>query len=343
MPARNRVPQAGPACMTGLSGEEQQRMKQYGWAIAALAVVVLIVAVFAWGVPWITGPQGRADPSAGLPAPALSPQPSVLPAVEPVTRNYPYVLRGENGTVRLELDPGLYNRLAAGAPPVVCITPVSGTDPCPDAEVARFYRGIIDRPEEQPSLSALAQAIRAKTDVRDDQARIAISLVQQIPYGTNNSYADGTGNLRTPSMILYDRSGICDEKSLLLASLLRELGFGVVLFSFPDQEHTAVGIRSPAAYAHNRTGYAFVETTFPAIVTDDQGEYGNNGRLIGPPTIYPVADGASFDSVSSEYADAREFIRLREMVRTSENRLTGANRTEAQELCRKYGLYSCRT
>lgn len=318
-------------------------MKQYGLALAAVAAVVLVVAVFAWGVPWITGPQGRTDPSAGLQVPALSPQPSAPPAAELVTRNYPYVLRGENGTVRLDLDPGLYNRLAAGAPPVVCTTPVSGTDPCPDAEVARFYRGVIDRPEEKPYITALARAIREKTDVRDDPARIAISLVQQIPYGTNNSYANGNGDLRTPYMVLYDRSGICDEKSLLLASLLQELGYGVVLFSFPGQEHTAVGIRSPAAYAHNKTGYAFAETTFPAIVTDDQGEYGNNGRLIGPPTIYPVADGASFDSVSSEYVDAREFIRLRDLVRTSENRLTGASRTEAQDLCRKYGLNSCRT
>ena len=207
-------------------------------------------------------------------------------------------------------------------------------------EVTRFYRGLINRPEEQLYLSALAQAIREKTDVRDDQARIAISLVQQIPYGTNNSYTSGTGNLRTPYMVLYDRSGICDEKSLLLASLLRELGYGVVIFSFPDREHTAVGIRSPAAYAHNKTGYAFVETTYPAIPTDDQGEYGNGGTLTGPPVIYPVVDGASFDSVSAEYADAREFIRLRDMVRIPGGTITTANRAEARALYRKYGLFS---
>jgi hypothetical protein len=314
-------------------------MKQYGLAIAALAAVVLVVAVFAWGVPGITGPQGRSDP-AGLQVPALSAQPSALPAAEPVSRTYAYVLRGENGTVRLDLDPGPYNRLAAGTPPAVCTTPVSAADPCPYEEVTRFYRDLINRPEEKPYITTLARAIREKTVVPDDQARIAISLVQQIPYGTNNSYAAGTGNLRTPSMVLYDRSGICDEKSLLLASLLQELGYGVVLFSFPDREHTAVGIRSPVAYAHNTTGYAFVETTYPAIVTDDQGEYGNGGTLTGPPVIYPVADGASFDSVSAEYADAREFIRLRDMVRIPGGTITASDRAEARALYRKYGLFS---
>jgi hypothetical protein len=258
-------------------------------------------------------------------------------------RSYPYVLRGGAGTIRLEPDPDLYNRLAAGDPPLVCTTPVSGTDPCPEDKVARYYRGIIDRPEEKPYLDRLVRAIREKTDVRDDQARIAISLVQQIPYGINNSYAYGNGYLRTPAMVLYDRSGICDEKSLLLAYLLRDLGYGVVIFSFPGQDHTAVGIRSPAAYAYNTTGYAFVETTFPAIVTDDQGEYGNNGRLTGPPVMYTIADGASFESVAAEYADAREFIRLRDMVRNGGGRLTGTDRTEAQGLCRQYGLFACTT
>ncbi|PKG31306.1 hypothetical protein, partial [Methanoregula sp.] len=99
-------------------------MKQYGLAIAAVAAVVLVVAVFAWGIPGSAGLQGRSDTSASLQVPALSPQPSATPAAEPVTRTYAYVLRGENGTVRLDLDPGLYNRLAAGAPPAVCTTPV---------------------------------------------------------------------------------------------------------------------------------------------------------------------------------------------------------------------------
>ncbi|MDP3565232.1 MAG: hypothetical protein Q8R70_12170 [Methanoregula sp.] len=333
-------------------------MRRSGPVIAVLVVLALVSVIY-FVVPGFSIPRNGAEPSGTGPgsssgsAPGLDfptmvtdrvlPAPAGSNATDRVTRTYPYVLRGETGTLRLDLDPGLYHRLAAGSPPLVCTMPVSGLDPCPDAEVARYYRGVIDRPEERLYLDALVQAIRGRTVVRDDQARIAISLVQQIPYGYNESYANGSGNLRTPSMILYDRSGICDEKSLLLAYLLRELGYGVVLFSFPGQEHTAIGIRSPAAYAYNATGYAFVETTFPAIVTDDQGEYGNGGRLAGPPVLYPIADGIAFDSIAFEYADAREFIRLRESVRTSGTRLNGASRTEVQDLCRKYGLYSCTT
>jgi hypothetical protein len=315
-------------------------MKRYILLIGAAAVLVLVAAAFGSLFGFFSLP-GSTLPATGAIAPDSSPQPSSALPAGPVSRDYPYVLRGENGTIRLDLDPELYNRLAAGAPPSVCLAPVSGADPCPDDEIARYYCGMIDRPEEKPYLDALVKAIRETTDVRDDRARIAISLVQQVPYGYNQSYAQGNGNLRSPSMVLYDDSGICDEKSVLLAYLLKELGYGVVLFSFPEQQHTAVGIRSPPAYAYNTTGYAFVETTLPAIVTDDRGKYGGNGTLTGPPNIIPIADGGSFDSVSAEYADARTFIRLRELVRTSGDRLTGENRTEAQALCRKYGLYSC--
>ena len=315
-------------------------MKRYILLIGAAAVLVLIAAAFVSLSGFFSLPGSAQPPASGPNAPDISPQPSSTPSSGAVSRTYPYVLRGENGTIRLDLDPGLYNRLSAGTPPSVCLTPAGGANPCPDEEIARYYRGVIDRAEERPYIDALVQQIREKTDVQNDRARIAISLVQQIPYGYNESYAYGNGNLRSPSMVLYDQSGICDEKSVLLASLLEELGTGCPR-PFADQQHTAVGIRSPPAFSFRNTGYAFVETTFPAIVTDDQGEYADGGLLSGPPVIYPIADGGSFDSVSAEYADARTFIRLRELVRTSGERLTGEDRTEAEALCRKYGLYSC--
>jgi len=38
-------------------------------------------------------------------------------------------------------------------------------------------------------------------------------------------------------MVLYEDKGVCGEKSLLLAYLLRELGYGVVLFEFKPENH----------------------------------------------------------------------------------------------------------
>ena len=105
--------------------------------------------------------------------------------------------------------------------------------------------------------------------MNDDQARIAISLVQQIPYdwqtfGLENRY---------PYEVIYDNTGVCEEKSRLLAFLLRDLGFDVVLFSFESENHMAVGIMCPVQYSYKNTGYCFVETTEPTMITYSQGEY----------------------------------------------------------------------
>lgn len=47
----------------------------------------------------------------------------------------------------------------------------------------------------------------------------------------------------------------------------------MALLDFDAEKHTAVGIRSAQEYAYKNTGYAFIETTTPLIITDGNGEY----------------------------------------------------------------------
>jgi hypothetical protein len=96
-------------------------------------------------------------------------------------------------------------------------------------------------------------------------------------------------------------------KSLLLAYLLRELGYGVVLFEFKSENHMAVGIKSPSQYSYRNSGYAFIEPTAPTIITDSQGDYVGAGKLTSTPQIFQISDGNSMTSISEEYDDARTF------------------------------------
>jgi hypothetical protein len=254
-----------------------------------------------------------------------------------VTRSFPYVLRGETGTINVSLSPAMYSELAAEVPLEMC-SPDNATVPCTHAVFSRFYLNMVNEPDENATLDALVNTIREKTPVRDDQARIAISLVQQIPFGYHPSSGGGNGSMRYPYMVLYDDNGLCDEKAVLLASLLRGLGYGTALIDFSSDDHMALGIKSPAAYAYNNSGYAFVETTIPLIVTDDQELYNDGRKLAGVPDIYPISDGASFDSVSEEYQDAREFIRLTKYGRYTGSGLRASDDPALQPLVRKYCL-----
>ncbi|MFA5331446.1 MAG: hypothetical protein WC342_03625 [Methanoregula sp.] len=313
-----------------------------------LAITVLLVGSLAilllWGCPLpaptalYTGTNLSFSPVLTSPAPGESGDSATAGnGAVSVTRTFPYVLNGETGTISINLPQGVYDELSADAPTVMC-SPDNSTVPCTSETFTRFYRNMSSAPAQQAYLDTLVREIENKTPAKDDQARIAISIVQHIPYGYNVSAGTGGGAMRYPYMVLYDDNGMCDEKSVLLASLLRGLGYGTALLDFSSDNHMVLGIKSPAAYAYNGTGYAFVETTIPLIVTDDQELYNNGTKLSSVSDIYPISDGASFDAVSDEYNDSREFIRLTKSGRYTGSGLRASDDPALQPLVQKYGL-----
>jgi hypothetical protein len=174
-----------------------------------------------------------------------------------------------------------------------------------------FIMRYLDNEEQKPLLDPLTREIQNITSNKDDQARIAISLIQNLNYDWD-SFRSGTIKGKYPYEVLYTGSGVCSEKSDLVAYLLRDLGYGVTIFHFDATGnltgHDAVGIKCPQQYSYRDTGYCFVESTSPCIITDSSGDYmtiGNStAKLTTVPKILKIYDGNSFDSVSEEYNDA---------------------------------------
>lgn len=211
------------------------------------------------------------------------------------------------------------------------------------------YLEILNNKEQGDFIRDLVKQIRAVTSARDDQVRIAVSLVQEIDYDHSKSFSRYytckggfliEGNpIRLPYQVLYENKGVCSEKSLLLASLLKELGYGVVLLEYEEENHMAVGIKCPKQYAnyiYNGTGYCFIETTGPSIITDSEGEYIGVGKLKSKPKVIFVSDGYSFDSVSREYYDAREYRSLIKKAEQNNNRLDSYSYSRWKEITAKY-------
>jgi len=232
-----------------------------------------------------------------LPFPANNGETGLTP------ETFNYVLRGQSGTINLNLYSSVNNKIISEGPPASCIRYNGDTRPCTNAELQISYLKFLNDPYQKNDLDNLVTSIKSKTSVQDDQARIAISLVQHIPYDTAKLNAGSNKKSRYPYEVLFDDKGVCEEKSLLLAYLLRGFGYGVVLFEYPSENHMALGIKSPVAYAYKNTGYAFIETTQPTIPTDDQENYIGVGKLTESPNIFTVSDGISFNSISEEYQD----------------------------------------
>jgi len=265
-----------------------------------------------------------------------------------ITKSFNYTLRGQSGTISLDMSPSVYNNISSEANPDLCIRNDNDTSPCTYKEIHQYYLNFLEEPNQAKYLDNLIKGIKSKTSNEDDQARIAISLVQHIPFDEEESKrlllvddtqvkaSEGTRE-RYPYEVLYDNAGVCQEKSLLLAYLLRGLGYGIVLYNFNDERHMAIGIEAPSHYDYNQIGYAFIETTIPSIVTDSQGDYGF-GKLTGTPFMFVMSEGKSFSSVEEEYNDAQEYEALHVNAENPEYRVTLSDYTKYKALVNKYGL-----
>jgi hypothetical protein len=115
-------------------------------------------------------------------------------------------------------------------------------------------------------MSDLISRIKTTYGSDENRAKMIISMVQKMPYDTTN-YERDRYDWHYPYETVHIGGGVCSDKSILMAYLLFKLDFDVVIFEFDDERHSAVGIRCDPEYDYMDTGYAYVETTRPSIVT----------------------------------------------------------------------------
>jgi hypothetical protein len=222
-----------------------------------------------------------------------------------VTLNY--TLRGKQKTIDFIVYSGLYDYLSK-LPRYF--------DSSENSTLVNFKLKMINEEYQRDFLSELFIKITEITSNKEDQVRIAISLVQNIPFG-NSDKKIRIGNIpldyqRYPYEVLYDNQGICSEKSELLFFLLREIGYGTASLYYNLENHEAVGIKCPIKQSVNNSGYCFIETTGPSIITDDQTDYfGTAGKLKSNPKVIEISDGNSLSNNLVEYDDADFLINLR--------------------------------
>lgn len=177
---------------------------------------------------------------------------------------------------------------------------------------------------------------------KKDQLRIAVSLVQNIPYNRtkNKIYFFGVKINRPeyPYEVLYNHQGVCQGKSDLLALLLKKLGYDVVIFHFEKENHDAVGVKCPLKYSFNGTGYCFIETTFPSIISDSEIIYEDGLILKSKPDIIKISQGDSLGYGMYEYLDAKRLNKINNKILQNKY-LNPIDRFYLNRLKEKYNLY----
>jgi len=207
-----------------------------------------------------------------------------------------------------------------------------------DVEITKkdFILKRINNNLQKENLVPLIRKIETLTPNIHKQARIAISLVQNIPYQFPSIWDIDFGE-KYPYGVIWEQDAVCSEKSDLSLFLLRELGFGTVVFIFKNENHRAVGIKCPESYSFDHTGYCFVEVTGPRIITDSESKYLGGGKLTDYEVI-EISDGIELQGVEEEYNDKILFYELSEKAKSQNGLLERSEYNMYMSILDKYGM-----
>jgi len=164
--------------------------------------------------------------------------------------------------------------------------------------LAQSYRAMVQDPAQDSlyaTLLAETDKIRLQQKLSDDEYLELIAVyIQSLRYETREQ-----NPAKFPVETVVDRSGDCDDKSLLLAGLLSREGYPVALLLFGPESHMALGVGSDD-YLYKNTGYAFVETTNYSFVGVPTDKLGGNLTLYSDPVIIPISNGTKLYRSGSE-------------------------------------------
>lgn len=246
-----------------------------------------------------------------------------------------YKINGKNGTLNITVYKDLINYLSQISDSIIY-----REDETPVRKDFKLKK--LDNNRQRVFLMPLVTAIQNKAP-RDKtkQARIAVSAVQHIQWGWSDKTRIFNGQKlnysRYPYEVLMDNQGICGEKSELLTFLLRELGYGVSILYYQPENHEAVGIKCPVEESIDETGYCFVETSGPAIITDNSIEYSGGTILQSEPQVIEISDGISLPKNMYEYRDAETMKKINNQIR-EKGVINLFQKIKLDDLKEKYGL-----
>ena len=186
----------------------------------------------------------------------------------PIVRNFSFLSGKKTYNLSVTVDPP------------AAVTTHAAREHCPmerwmagnEGLVSAYYLGRFTAASEQEMYTSLLEElsrIRRTEGLNDDEyLELITNFIQQIPYDPEAPLCP-----RTPTDVIRDGSGDCDEKSGLLLGLLSREGYDVALLLFPDLHHATAGVRissatTPSFRTFGPPGkyYVYVEPTRPTLV-----------------------------------------------------------------------------
>jgi len=158
----------------------------------------------------------------------------------------------------------------------------------------RYITRLVDRQSSEPFIDSLAEELDREASLlgiadADSRLEFYVAAVQAIPYGEVDS------EIRLPMEVVAAGSGVCTEKTLLLAELLVNRGYSTVLWVLPTQRHVALGVGTTGQGYHD-SGFAFIETTRAAWIGECDPAYRAAGPIAQDPVQIDLGGALRYES-----------------------------------------------
>jgi hypothetical protein len=158
---------------------------------------------------------------------------------------------------------------------------------------------------DEKILNTIINAISESDGSKEyDLAQLLVAFVQSIPYDSDAK--DPKFSIET----LFNKTGDCDDKSILLAKLLSYAGYNTCLFIYEKGQHMAVGLKVDQLTEAYKNGYVFIESTGYNPIGNIPDKFADNIDIRNEdPKIIEVDIANSFHAISG-YVELQKFYSL---------------------------------
>jgi hypothetical protein len=164
------------------------------------------------------------------------------------------------------------------------------------------YWNFVNDPRSNSSVTLVTKLLENISDGENlsgyEKAEFAIAFVQGLPYTYDNVSTPYDDYPRFPSETIYADGGDCEDTSILMASILKQMGYDVVLLLLP--RHMAVGVAcDPANFSYPVSSYHYEGSDYCYLETTGEnfrlGEYPPDFTAGANATVIPVPSGLAPD------------------------------------------------
>ncbi|MDD1671924.1 MAG: hypothetical protein LUO82_02850 [Methanomicrobiales archaeon] len=221
-------------------------------------------------------------PIPGARFPHIEPQDGGGVSTAQITSSFPFGRYG-NATIAVPVNIAVYQGAKNADKNITLYSRISK-----ETLLRTYYLSFIGDSFQDPFFESLLhelQAYRTQWQLNNDSyLELLTVFVQSIPY------QEQEGGSRFPIETFVEYRGDCDDKALLLASLLAREGYNISILYFEDERHVALGIAS-STMIYGSTGYAYLETTVPSLIGVPPATINGGDRIHSTLLILPVGSG----------------------------------------------------